>query len=194
MKKALCFLLAVIFVCCVYVHGEDKRFSLEAMITNLTNFEDMPSIQDVVACWQKPSYTFVVDDMPRWIEFYSIRETTGGLMEFYYAGKYPLAYEDDGTLTTRYPYEWIAVYNDNGTWNENPANEDGLYPIITKHNKEIYYDDYDGDDSILEFLESIKAFFMRCYQTIKVVVEIVVCIFDNLEYLLPWNSTVPKGV
>ena len=196
MKKALCFFMAVLFVCCVVTYGEDERFSVEAMITNITKFDDIPTIQDITDCWTKSYKIYDAGDMPQFIEWYTLENTTDNGTVFVYKGRFPLAYEEDGSLTTRYDYSWEIVYNSNGTWNENPLGDpygSKGYPIITAHGSHILYESYQGDNEVLRFFDSIKAFFLRLTDTIKVIVKIVVSIFDNLQYLLPWNNTVPRG-
>ena len=129
MKKALCILLAAIFVCCVVFYGENERFSLEAFLNNITKFEDMPSIEKVTEIWTLPYY-------------------------------------DDSDLGF------------------------GSDPEMTK----IYFEDYDGDNPVLEFFDGVRGFFRRLTYSIKLVVRIMMSVFKNLKYLLPWNSTVPKEV
>ena len=63
---------------------------------------------------------------------------------------------------------------------------------IVEH--KIYYEDYEGSNEILLFFEKIGAFFNRLSRTIKLVVKMLVTVFKNMKYLLPWNSTVSKGV
>lgn len=195
-KKALCFFMAVVFVCCVLCHGEDERFSVEVMITNLTNFEDIPTMQDVIDCWMKPYRIYDAGDMPRFIDWYTLENTTNNGTVFVYKGSFPLAYEEDGSLTKRYDYSWEIVYHSNGTWNENPLGDpygSKGYPIITKHGSKVFYETYEGDNELLRFFDSIKGFFLRLTDTIKVIVRILVSVFDNLQYLIPWNNTVPRG-
>ena len=137
MKKALCFLLAIIFVCCVITHGENKRFSLEKMITNLTNFQDMPTMQDIAECWT---------------------------MDYYYVA--------------------VETYASAG----GGSNSGGFGQQI------VYYEEYDGENELLMWLDSMVGFFKRLARTMKIIGEMIICIFDNVQYLLPWNNTVPKGV
>lgn len=196
MKKFLCFFMATVFVCCVITYGTNERFSFEAMLNNITNFQDMPTIEDITDCWTLPYRIFDAGDMPQWIDWYTLENTEHSTI-FVYKGRFPLAYEDDGSLTTRYEYSWEVVYNANGTWNENPLGDpygSKSYPIITDHGTHVMYESYQGDNEVLAFFDHIKAFFLRLTDTIKVIVKIIVSIFKNLKYLLPWNSTVPREV
>lgn len=197
MKKALCFFFAIVFVCCVIVHGKNERFSLEAMITNLTNFQDMPSFEDIAECWSGPYRTYDASDMPSWIDLYTLESIPNQGTVFVYKGKMPLAYEEDGSLTKRHPYTWEVVYNANGTLNQSddPDSPDGIsYPIIMQHGKKVFYESYSGDDPVLSFFDSVKAFFLRLGDTMIIIAEMITSVFDNVQYLLPWNNTVPKGV
>lgn len=132
MKKALCIFLAILFVCSVIVCEVDEegnvtsaeRFSIEAFLNNITNFQDIPSMQDVAECWTLDTYYEKVNDL-------------AGVQK--------------------------------------------------------YYEDYDGDDPTLEFFDSVRGFFKRLYRSVKIIAEMFVCILDNVQYLLPWNNTVPKG-
>lgn len=56
MKKALCFFMAVLFVCCVMCYEKDERFSVEVMITNITKFDDIPTMQDIMDVWSLDYY------------------------------------------------------------------------------------------------------------------------------------------
>ncbi|MBQ7348164.1 MAG: hypothetical protein IJW55_09410 [Clostridia bacterium] len=134
MKKALCFLLAIIFVCCVIVHGDNERFSLEAMITNLTNFQDMPTMQDLVDIWTQDNYA--ID---------TLASAGGG--------------DDSGTVS-------------GGTTDEERTN------FFT---------------AVVDFFDELVTFVRRCWDSILLFVDVIVAIFDNVEYLLPWNNTVPRG-
>ena len=143
-KKALCFFLAIVFVCCVITHGKNERFSLEAFLNNITNFEDMPSMEDIMDVWT--------------LEYY---------VEIEHVYHYPM--DDEGNAV------------------QGP-------PILEIVEHKIYYEDYEGGNEILLFFERIGAFFNRLFRTIKLIVEMLVTVFKNMKYLLPWNSTVPKGV
>lgn len=129
MKKALCILLAALFVCCVVCYGTDERFSLEAFLINITKFDDMPSIEKVTDIWTLPYY----DDS-----------------DLGFGG---------GSASTK-----------------------------------IYFEDYEGDNVVLEFFDGVRGFFRRLTYSIRLLVRIVISVFKNLKYLLPWNSTVPKEV
>lgn len=55
-KKFFIGFLVIVFCCCVYVHGEDERFSVEEFLKNITKFEDMPSMEDIADFWTDDSY------------------------------------------------------------------------------------------------------------------------------------------
>lgn len=54
-----------------------------------------------------------------------------------------------------------------------------------------YYEEYEGDNEVLEWLDSVVGFFKRLFRTIKLSVEIAFRYVTKLPYLLPWNATVP---
>ena len=136
MKKALCFFLAIAFVCCVYCYREDadgnkvitERFSFEEMFNNLSNFQDIPTLEDITECWTLDYYTKVL--------------------------------HIDGASA----------------------------------NVVVYYESYTGDEEIFEFFDTVRGFFNRLFRTIKLFAEVIVKVFDNVQYLLPWNNTVPVEV
>lgn len=183
MKKALCFFMAVVFVCCVITHGKNERFSIEAMITNITRFEDIPSVEDIMSVWQDPGYVERVD-MPTWIDVY-INTGTAEEPEYYYLGNYAVGYEADGGLTTRYAYEWLDVYTNEGTFV-------GRLPIVSTMDHFVFYEN-PYSEGIEKTFNRVIGFFRRLSRTIKLIVEIFVQVFKNMKYLLPWNSTVPRG-
>ena len=207
-KKALCLLLAVIFVCCVYVHGEDKRFSLEALITNLTNFQDMPTVQDIVDCWQNDKYYVGnVLMLPYWVDVYCglnpVLEYRPSSNPLGYRGNYPLALLLDGTRAEHSEYDvtFCYLYNSMGqplyiTYEDGTVSDTNKYPVIFEYQKP--YKEFEGDDSTLsdikEFFSGVKGFFVRLWDCLGVIFRMVASVFRNLKYLLPWNSTVPKGV
>jgi len=193
LKKVLCLFLGIVFVCCVLCHGENKRFSVQVMIDNLLNFEDMPTIEDVTDCWTLPYRIYNVEGLNEWVEWYGMEETDEGGMAFVYKGRYPLAYEDDGSLTTHYAYEWVDVYTKGGTWNKNPKGDPFggyAYPIVTQYNEKVYYSSYDGDNLVLAFFDDLVAFYLRLDDTVKIVAKGFVSVFSNMRYLLPWNNVV----
>ena len=183
MKKALCFFLAIVFVCCVITHGKNERFSLEAFLNNITNFEDMPTMEDIVSVWQEPYFVRPID-LPDWIDVYH-REEIDGIIHSFYAGCFPKAYEANGKLTTRYSYVYLDVYNENGTYL-------GNIPIVQATEEWVFYEDPDAE-GIEKFFNPVRGFIMRFGRTVDYVIELIKCVFANLKYLLPWNSTVPKG-
>lgn len=129
MKKALCFFMAVVFVCCVISHGKDERFSVEAMITNLTNFEDMPSIEGLVDIWTQDFY----------IDTYaSAGGESGG----------------SGTLDT----ERTTFF-----------------------------------EKVVGFFTDILAFLRKLWDSALYLCDMLISVLDNMQYLLPWNNTVPRG-
>jgi len=123
-KKVLAVFFAILFVCCVVSYGENKRFSAELMLNNLTNFGDMPSLDRVVDCWTEDGI---------WID-----TSTGSVI--------------------------------GGKW--------------------IYFENYDGNTEVLQFFDFVRGFFLRLYYSISILIDMFICILDNVEYLLPWNNTV----
>ena len=146
-------------------------------------FGDMPTIDDIVDCWTSSYRIYRVDDMLEWVEWYAIQATEEGGMAFVYKGRYPLAYEEDGTLTTRYAYEWIDVYSSNGTWNKNPRGDPYggySYPIITQYNEKVYYGLYDGDNSVVEAFDGVIEFFERLIESVKIYFNMRFKFYRNL--------------
>ena len=219
-KKALCILLAAIFVCSVYVHGSGERFSLEAMITNLTNFQDMPSLEDFATIWTENYYDKCsYYDYPYWVDYYQAAPDLDGEGTVYlYSGRLPLAYNADGSLKEDVEYYWTAIRNDGGFWlDTHPHNvvdndwrfsleavgcyvpegvdlvkQSGEYAVVK--DSRICFESYAGEDPILEFFDDVKGFFMRLYATVIVVCDVLFSALRNVQYFLPWNNTVPKEV
>lgn len=52
----------------------------------------------------------------------------------------------------------------------------------------VIFEDYDGDNDILEFFDSVRGFFKRAYYTLRWVALYVVGFFENVNAFLPWNS------
>ncbi|MBQ8433023.1 MAG: hypothetical protein IJX28_09090 [Clostridia bacterium] len=192
MRKALLFFMGLVFVCCVYCYGTNERFSFMTWVENVKDFGETLSVEQLVECWTKDSYTFSVFDMPYSLQVYDIREVATGGTAFVYLGEYPLAYRDDYSLTKKYRYDWRWVYNENGTLNINSLDDQygGMWPVITQNGETIFYETYEGTDETLAFLDSIAAFFKRLGRTIKLFAEMLVDVFKNMRLLLPWNSTV----
>ena len=130
MKKALCFFMAIVFVCCVITYGENERFSVEAMITNLTNLDDMPTIEDLTYIWTSDSYA---------VDTYAGPGGTSG---------------GDGTVDL----ERTSFF-----------------------------------EKVVGFCNDVVDFLRRCWYTILWFCDMIVSVFDNAKYLLPWNNTVPRG-
>ena len=59
--------------------------------------------------------------------------------------------------------------------------------------KTVYYEDYTGDDPVLQFFSAVKGFFMRLYRCCTLTVDIISAIFKNLDRILPWNAVVETG-
>ena len=80
-------------------------------------------------------------------------------------------------------------------WYTPPVTEDGIIspPILMQKEVEVCYENYSGDNDVLIFFDHISGFFKRLHRTIKLIVKIFVQVFKNMKYLLPWNSTVPRG-
>ena len=202
MKKALCFFLAIVFVCCVITHGKNERFSLEAFLNNITNFEDMPTIQDVVDCWQNDKYYVGnVQMLPYWI---TIRTPIVPILEkgannpVVTRGLGVLALNADGTEAKHSEYDitycYLYDFDDQPyyhTFEDGSVSDTNKYPVIFEYQKE--YVEYEGDNEILQFFSTIKGFFVRLWDCLGVVFRMVKTVFTNLKYLLPWNSTVPRG-
>jgi hypothetical protein len=181
-KKALCFFLAIVFVCCVITHGKNERFSIEVFLNNITNFEDMPTMEDIVSVWQDPFYVERVD-LPNWIDVYIY---TGSEGKFTYLGYYAIGREHDGGITTRYSYEWLDVYNENGEYV-------GNLPIVSTMDTVVFYENPYAE-GIEKAFNKVIGFFRRLSRTVGLIIELIKVVFSNMRYLLPWNSTVPKGV
>lgn len=191
MKKALLFFLGVVFVCCIYAYGTNERFSVEKWLENVKQISETATIEDLTSCWTKESYPYDASTMPYSIDVYDIRDVEGGGMIFYYRGNFPLAYNEDGSLTKKHPYEWRSVYNSDGTWNKNEMDPSGLYPVILKHGQLVYFEEYQGNSDVLQWLDTMVGFFKRLGRTIKLFADMVLHVFRNMRLLLPWNATVP---
>ncbi len=208
MKKALCFFLAIVFVCCVFVHGQNKRFSIEAMITNLTNFEDMPTFSDIADCWQSP-YEWVGDTylLPRAdycvVEpVLEVQTNEDGTHEFVliadgiWISDMPIALDSNGNdISAQYPDLTVTYKTYYDPVTKQPSffvYGDKLYsqlPYLTDA-RTLY--ERNAPNEILDFFENIRGFFKRLSNTISLIFEIFYCVLKNVKYLLPWNSTVPK--
>ena len=193
--------MAVLFVCCVVCYGKEERFSTEAMLNNLTNIQDMPTIQDIVDCWTSDSYYVGNCLNLEWVRVYSgvvpMLEYHHGEDLLYY-GQLPLAINSDGTIDKNYAghYSMMYLYDSVG----NPyyhLYENGEYAVMNYYpvirQPLIKYESYSGDNEILSFFDYLKSIFVRIGNTLNLVVKIIVSIFKNLKYLLPWNNTVPRG-
>ncbi len=213
MKKALCFLLAIIFVACVIGYGSSERFSLLVMIENLTNFDDMPTVEDIGNVWTSPwYYKEGVLTLPYWVTFYPLIDSSvaGDKLALFY--EMPLALTEDGQRDERYKdddidyrvvkvpsnnvvgweYLW-GITLDNGEYLRFDENENGepVVPVVDGWREA--YNGYEGDNAVIEFFCNIKAFFLRLWNTCELIIKMLICVLSNLQYLLPWNSTVPRG-
>ena len=189
MNKVLCVFLAIVFICSVFAYGTNKRFSVAKWIDNLISLGNMTTIEDVVECWTESSYPYEVVDLETWVHVYVEQpSSSGGGYEFVYLGYKPLAYELDGSLTKRYDYEWLTLYNSNGT----PYGKDGKYqfPIVLKEGQPQYYEDPNVEGDIQRFFNTVKGFFLRLGRSIRLIAEMFLDIFKNMGKLLPWNATV----
>lgn len=54
----------------------------------------------------------------------------------------------------------------------------------------VYYEEYDGDNEILTFFDSLRGFFLRSTRMLKLIGKSIVALFDDLDLLIPWNATV----
>ena len=201
MKKALCFFMAIVFVCCVISHGKDERFSVEAMITNLTNFEEMPTFEEVVECWTSDEYYVGNVINMEWYPIYSglfpMSEWHHGDQLFYY-GEFPLAYDKEGNIDKNYSghYSMMFLYDsvgnpyyhqfENGTYSST-----NYHPVIRQ--PIVKYVEYEGDNEVLSFFSHVKGFFLRIGNCINLIFRMIKSVFVNLKYFLPWNNTVPRG-
>ena len=208
MKRALCFFLAIVFVCCVIVHGKNERFSIEAMITNLTNFEDMPTFDDIAECWRSP-YEWVGDTyfLPR-ADYCSvppvwdIQTNEDGSRDFVLVADgiwfydMPIALDSDGNdISAQYP-DLTVTYN---TYYDPITKHPSIFVYGGKSYTELPYltdartlYERNTPNDILDFFENIRGFFRRLSNTISLIFEMFYCVLKNVKYLLPWNSTVPK--
>ena len=211
LKKALCLLLAITFICSVVVYGRNQRFSLQKMIENITNFQDVPTIEDLVRVWQEDGYfDETAYQLPYWVDVYTYilpkeelpSDWTDDQLIHY--GYVPLAYNKDYTILDGFQegvdYWYIWCYDANGQpiefmWNGYPDYPSLAIPInnlpVTMG---LYhtYESYHGENEVLEFFDNIKGFFLKLGSTISLACEMFLSIFDNLQYLLPWKNTVPK--
>lgn len=209
MKKALCVLLAVTFICSVVVYGRDERFSTQKMLENITNFEDVPTVEDLINIWQQDGYfDKEAFQYTYWEDCYIIlADNPPNPLEpkdpatLYHYGYFPLAYDADYTISDDLvegrDYAYYYCYNSVG---EPIIFEIPIMGLIFPTNRlpiriGLYhnYESYAGDNGILEFFDNLKAFFLKLGSTISLGGEMFLSIFDNLQYLLPWKNTVPKG-
>lgn len=58
---------------------------------------------------------------------------------------------------------------------------------------EVYYEEYDGDNEILTFFDSVRGFFRRLSRTFRLIGKAIVTLFEDLDLLIPWNATVTEG-
>lgn len=58
---------------------------------------------------------------------------------------------------------------------------------------DIFYEDYDGDNVILKGLDNVRGFFRRLGRSFKMLFTSLGDCFANVDNLLPWNATVPRG-
>ena len=187
-NKVLCVFLAIVFVCSVFAYGTNKRFSVAVWIDNLLSIGEMNTIEDIVECWTEPFYPFETEGLDEWVNVYIEQNVGDGEMAFVYLGYLPLAFESDGSLTKRYNYEWLTIYNSNGTL----YGTDGVYqfPVVTECGQPQYYEDPDVEGEVQKFFNSVKGFFLRLGRSIRLLAGMFVDIFRALYLLLPWNATV----
>ena len=57
----------------------------------------------------------------------------------------------------------------------------------------IVFESYEGENEVLEWLDSMVGFFKRMFYTLEYLAEMFLDIFRNMRLLLPWNSTVTVG-
>lgn len=53
----LSIIVALTFVSCVYLEGQDRVFSLEKWISNVSELGEISSFRDLIDCWTKPGYS-----------------------------------------------------------------------------------------------------------------------------------------
>lgn len=204
MNKFICLFLAILFICTVIVHGKSERFSIEAMLTNLTNFEDIPTIDDIINIWKSNSYfDDEAYDMPVWLDFYALPggsipvspETERFLVHYYV----PTAFNDDYTINNDVEYSiWTYCYDEFGNRFTVPDPQFPNSPIIRQYQIPVCdqfrhtYEHYAGTNEVLEFFDNVRAFFSRLGTTISVIVQMIIAVVDNAQYLLPWNNTVAR--
>ena len=198
MKKALLFFLGVVFVCCIYAYGTNERFSVEKWLENVKQISETATIEDLTSCWTENSYRRDFSHCPNFVEGY-IKNADGTLSP---SGRLRLAYEfhqvDGGVspgakITKRYSYDTVALYYANGEPRVNLYSSiygDNLFPVITDA-EVVFYEAYDGDNDVLEWLDTMVGFFKRLGRTIKLFADMVLHVFRNMRLLLPWNATVP---
>lgn len=58
---------------------------------------------------------------------------------------------------------------------------------------DIFYEDYDEDNVILKGLDNVRGFFRRLGRSFKMLFTSLGDCFANVDNLLPWNATVPRG-
>lgn len=214
-KKALAILLAITFICSVVVYGRDVRFSAQTMLENLTNFEDVPTVEDLVNVWQQDGYyDKVAFQSPYWADCYVLLQDNVPIpispqdpSRLFHFGYVPLAYDSDYTIDSSlkegvdYAYYWCYNAVGDALWFDQPPINIGGEDVMLPTNRlpiriGVYhtYESYVGDNEVLEFFDNVKGFFVKLGATISLAGEMFLSVFDNLQYLLPWKNTVPKGV
>ena len=201
MKKVVCVMLVIVFVVCVYCYGHNQRFSFRKYIENISaGFVDMPSLQDFSDVWSSQYYWLDgVRLLPYWVDCYVLSHPDPDditVTEPLFMGRYPLGYERDGTITTRYEYEWLPLVDEFGDPIKLVINgevKQGTFPVLV--HAQIKYESYEGPDfaGILEQGANTKAFFQRLSNTFDLIGESMTCLVSNLDVFLPWKATV-RGV
>ena len=194
MKKAFCFFMAIVFIVCVITHGKNERFSFEVMLTNITRFEDMPTISDIIDCWTSDTYYVGNSINLEWIPIrsglYPYMEWNRGEDLLYY-GKCPLAYDKNGNIDHQYDghFSMMYVYDSMGhpyyhQFGNGIYSATNFHPVIREPLVE--YESYDGDNEFLEFFDNLG-------NAVNLIIKMIKSVFSNVKYLLPWNNTVPRG-
>lgn len=56
-----------------------------------------------------------------------------------------------------------------------------------------YYEEYEGENEILQFFDTVRGFFRRVYRSFWLTGKAFITLFEDIELLIPWNATVETG-
>lgn len=55
------------------------------------------------------------------------------------------------------------------------------------------YEDYDGENEILEFFDGVRGFFRRLGRTFNLIGQFLKSLLENFDLLIPWNAVEYQG-